>query len=130
VIHTREASADTFKILAEAGRGALRGAMHCFTGTAGEAAQALALGFHLSFSGILTFPKATDLREVARTVPEDRLLVETDAPFLAPVPHRGRRNEPAWVALTLEALAACRGVPVDALAAAVARNFDALFRVR
>lgn len=130
VIHTREASADTFRILADAGRGRLRGVMHCFTGTAEEAAQALALGFHISFSGILTFPKASDLRDVARAVPEDRLLVETDAPFLAPVPYRGRRNEPAWVAATLEALAACRGVPVDVMAAAVARNFDALFRVR
>ena len=130
VIHTREASADTFRILADAGRGKLRGVMHCFTGTAEEAAQALALGFHISFSGILTFPRAPDLRDLARAVPEDRLLVETDAPFLAPVPYRGRRNEPAWVAVTLEALAACRGVPVDVMAEAVARNFDALFRVR
>jgi TatD DNase family protein len=130
VIHTREASADTFRILADSGRGAIRGVMHCFTGTAEEATEALAIGFHLSFSGILTFPKATDLRAVARTIPEDRLLVETDAPFLAPVPHRGHRNEPAWVAATLDALAACRGVPVDVMAATVARNFDALFRIR
>ena len=130
VIHTREASADTFRILAETGRGTLKGVMHCFTGTAEEAAEALALGFHISFSGILTFPRASDLRDVARAIPEDRLLVETDAPFLAPVPHRGRRNEPAWVASTLAALAACRGVPADAMAETVARNFDALFRVR
>ncbi len=130
VIHTREASADTFRVLAEVGQGRLRGVMHCFTGTADEAAQALALGFHISFSGILTFPRASDLRDVARAIPEDRLLVETDAPFLAPVPYRGRRNEPAWVASTAEALAACRGVPVDVVTAAVARNFDALFRVR
>jgi TatD DNase family protein len=130
VIHTREASTDTFRVLAEAGRGRLRGVMHCFTGTADEAAQALALGFHISFSGILTFPKASELREVARAIPDDRLLVETDAPFLAPVPYRGRRNEPAWVAATVAALAACRGVAVDAMTAVVARNFDALFRVR
>jgi TatD DNase family protein len=130
VIHTREASADTFRILADSGRGEIRGVMHCFTGPTEEATEALALGFHISFSGILTFPKATDLRAVARAVPEDRVLVETDAPFLAPVPYRGRRNEPAWVAATLEALAACRSVPVDVMAATVARNFDALFRVR
>jgi len=130
VIHTREASADTFSILASAGRGLVRGVMHCFSGTADEAAQALALGFHISFSGILTFPKAGALRDVARTIPEDRLLVETDAPFLAPVPYRGRRNEPAWVAATLDALAACRGVPLDVMAAAVVRNFDSLFPVR
>jgi TatD DNase family protein len=129
VIHTREASDDTFGVLAEAGRGQVRGVMHCFSGTAEEAARALDLGFYVSLSGILTFPKAGALRDVAKLVPEDRLLVETDAPFLAPVPHRGKRNEPAWVAATLAALAACRGVPVDALAASVRQNFDRLFRV-
>ncbi len=130
VIHTREASDDTFAILAEAGRGQVRGVMLCFSGTAAEAARALDIGFYVSFSGIVTFPKAAALREVARLVPEDRLLVETDAPFLAPVPHRGRRNEPAFVAATLDALAACRQVPAAELAAAVARNFDDLFPVR
>ena len=130
VIHTREASDDTFRLLADAGGGMLKGVMHCFTGNAREAEQALALGFHISFSGILTFPKAADLREIARTVPADRLLVETDAPFLAPVPHRGKRNEPAWVAATLAVLADTRGVSVDALTATIARNFDALFPIR
>ena len=130
VIHTREASGDTFRLLAEAGGGRLRGVMHCFTGTAREAEQALALGFHISFSGILTFPNASDLREIARAVPADRVLVETDAPFLAPVPHRGKRNEPAWVAATLAVLAETRGVSVDALTATIARNFDGLFPVR
>jgi TatD DNase family protein len=130
VIHTREASDDTFAVLAEAGQGKVRGVMHCFSGTAAEAARALDLGFHISFSGILTFPRAGALRDLARLVPEDRLLVETDAPYLAPVPHRGRRNEPAFVAETLRVLAASRQAPEAALAAAVARNFDALFPVR
>ena len=130
VIHTREASADTFDILATAGRGVLRGVMHCFSGTADEARRALDIGFHISFSGILTFPKAGALRDVARFVPEDRLLVETDAPFLAPVPHRGKRNEPAWVAATLDALAVCRGANVADMQEVVARNFDALFPLR
>lgn len=122
VVHTREASADTFAILREAGP-ALRGVMHCFSGTADDARQALELGFYLSFSGILTFPKAGDLRDIARGVPEDRVLVETDAPFLAPVPYRGKRNEPAWVAKTLEALAEVRGLSSAALGARVAQNF-------
>jgi len=130
VIHTREAAADTFEVLEDAGQGLVRGVMHCFTGTEAEAARALALGLHLSFAGILTFPKAGALRDVARGVPDDRVLVETDAPFLAPVPHRGRRNEPAWVVATVSALAAIRGVPVEAMAAAVTRNFDSLFGVR
>ena len=88
-------------MLREAGHGRVRGVMHCFSGTLDEARQALDLGFYISLSGIVTFPKAAALREVAAFVPDDRLLVETDAPFLAPVPHRGKRNEPAWVAETL-----------------------------
>ena len=130
VIHTREAAADTYAVLAEAGGGEVRGVMHCFSGTSEEARQALDLGFFISLSGILTFPKAGPLRDLARLIPEDRLLVETDAPYLAPVPHRGKRNEPAWVTATLEALAASRGVSADAMAAAIARNAAALFAVR
>jgi TatD DNase family protein len=125
VIHTRLAFEDTLAVLREAGSG-VRGVLHCFSGTADEAARALALDFYLSLSGILTFPKAGDLRDVARTVPADRLLVETDAPYLAPVPFRGRRNEPAWVARTLEVLAAARGEAPAALAAQVTANFARL----
>ncbi len=126
VIHTREATADTFAILHETGAGAVRGVMHCFSGTAEEARLALDLGFYLSLAGILTFPKAGSLREVARAVPVDRLLVETDAPFLAPVPHRGKRNEPAWVVETLAVLAGLVGQSPAALADRIAANFAAL----
>ena len=111
VIHTREATDDTIAVLRKAGP-ARPGVMHCFSGTLDEARQALDLGFYISLSGIVTFPKAESLREVARFVPDDRLLVETDAPFLAPVPHRGKRNEPAWVARDAEV--ACRRSRRDA----------------
>jgi TatD DNase family protein len=124
VIHTREATDDTLAVLRETGAGA-RGVMHCFTGTVDEARRALDLGMFISIAGIVTFAKAESLREVARFVPPDRLLVETDAPFLAPVPHRGTRNEPAFVVRTLAAVAAARGLDVDAAGALVRRNFDA-----
>jgi TatD DNase family protein len=127
VVHTREASEDTFAILREAGGGALRGVFHCFTGDAPTAASALEIGFYLSFAGIVTFPKAAELRDVARLVPADRLLIETDAPYLAPVPHRGKRNEPAFVARVLETLAAVREVDRDELVAQTTANFQALF---
>ena len=126
VIHTREASDDTFAVLREAGQGRVRGVMHCFSGTADEARQALDLGFLISLSGIVTFPKADALRDVARMVPLDRLLVETDAPFLAPVPHRGKRNEPAFVVQTLEVLASLRSMAAPALAEQIARNFTTM----
>ena len=129
VIHTREASDDTFALLRNAGPG-LRSVMHCFTGTRDEARQALELGAVISLAGILTFPKAESLRDVARFVPEDRLLVETDAPFLAPVPHRGKRNEPAWVAETLAALAAARGTSIEAMSAAVKKTSGMFFGPR
>jgi TatD DNase family protein len=125
VIHTREAAEDTMAILRAAGP-ELTGVLHCFTGTVDEARQGLDLGFFVSLSGILTFPKSVGLKDVARFVPEDRLLVETDAPFLAPVPHRGSRNEPAWVTETLAALAAVRGVAPDVLGASIVRNFRRL----
>ena len=126
VIHAREALDDTYAVLREAGRGVLRGVMHCFTGTLDEARRALDLGFLVSFGGILTFPKAGSLREVGRFVPMDRALVETDAPFLAPVPYRGKRNEPAWVVETAAQLSALHAVPVEDLAAQLGRNFAAL----
>jgi TatD DNase family protein len=127
-IHTREAMADTMAVLRQAGAGRLRGVMHCFSGTQDEARQALDIGFYISIAGIVTFNKADALREMARLIPDDRLLVETDAPFLAPVPYRGKRNEPAFVAATVARLAAVRGTPADVLAQQVAENFAALTR--
>jgi len=130
VIHTREAEADTLAILREEGgrNGALRGVLHCFTGTRALAEAGLALGFHLSLAGIVTFPKAGELRDLARAVPLDRLLTETDSPFLAPVPFRGKRNEPAHVARVVDALAAVHGVDAAALGSRTAANFHTLFR--
>ena len=126
VVHTRDAFDDTLAILREAGQDHARGVIHCFTGTKAEARRILDLGFLVSIAGILTFPKAAELRELSAYVPLDRVLVETDAPFLAPVPHRGQRNEPAWVAETLAALAAARSEPVERVDAAVTENFAAL----
>jgi TatD DNase family protein len=128
VVHTREATADTVAVLREAGQGRVRGVMHCFSGTIDEARLVLDLGFFVSLAGILTFPKAATVRDVGRFVPADRLLVETDAPFLAPVPHRGKRNEPAWVVRTFEALASVRGDGMAALDAQITDNFDRLIR--
>lgn len=130
VIHTREADEDTYRILDEESAGDLRGVFHCFTGTAAAAARALATGFHLSIPGIVTFPKADALREASRTIPADRLLIETDSPYLAPVPHRGQRNEPAYVTRVLETVAAARFVDEPSMAATLIANFDALFSDR
>ena len=127
VIHTREAEADTLAIIAEEGGGALAGVLHCFTGSPALARGALDLGFYVSLAGIVTFPRATELRETARLVPLDRLLTETDSPFLAPVPHRGKRNEPALVAAVVAALAADRGITAAELAARTTDNFRAHF---
>jgi TatD DNase family protein len=124
VIHTREAWTDTIQILRGHYKG--DGVFHCFTSGPTEAREALDLGFHLSFGGVLTFPKAEQTREAAKMVPLDRLLVETDAPYLAPVPHRGKRNEPAYVADTARKLAEIRGIAPDELAAATTRNFERL----
>jgi TatD DNase family protein len=126
VIHTREADDDTFSILAREAEG-LKGVFHCFTGGVDRARRALDLGFHLSLAGILTFPKATDLHEVAAFVPLDRLLLETDSPFLAPVPYRGKRNEPAHVSRVAERLAALRGADHAAIVDATTRNALQLF---
>jgi TatD DNase family protein len=125
IIHTREATDDTFAILREAGQ-RLRGVFHCFTGDPEMARAALDIGFYISLAGIVTFPRAEALRDVAKLVPADRLLIETDAPYLAPVPHRGKRNEPAFVGRVAETIAALRGVPAAELGAQLARNFEAL----
>jgi TatD DNase family protein len=128
VIHTREADADTLAILREESGGDLRGVLHCFTGGAELARAGLDLGLYVSLAGIITFPKAGDLRETVRLVPVDRLLTETDSPYLAPVPHRGRRNEPAFVAEVVAALAVLYGLDAADLARRTAANFHALFR--
>lgn len=128
VIHTREAEEDTLRILGEEGGGRLRGVFHCFTGDSEAAARALATGFYLSIPGVATFPKAESLRQAACGAPADRLLVETDSPYLAPVPFRGKRNEPAYVARVVEQLATVRGATAAAIGEETDRNFDRLFR--
>jgi TatD DNase family protein len=127
VIHTREAEDDTFQILAEEQAGDVPVVFHCFTGTTAVARRVLDAGYDLSLAGIVTFPRATELKEVAAFVPLDRLLVETDSPYLAPVPHRGKRNEPAHVALVAEAIAALRGQAPDRIRAATTANFHRIF---
>jgi TatD DNase family protein len=124
VIHTREAWDDTFAVLEEhwAPHG-LPGVMHCFSGTPAEAARAMALGFYISFGGILTFPKSEEVRHAALQTPLDRLLVETDAPYLAPVPKRGKRNEPAFVVHTARRLAELKGLSYEELCAVTSSNF-------
>lgn len=129
VIHTRDAWEDTMNILREHwSPSGLPCVMHCFTGGPAEAAQALEAGFYISVAGVVTYPKAVDLREAVRTIPSDRLLVETDAPYLAPVPHRGKRNEPAFVMHTSERVAEIRGEAPARFAQAVRANFEAIFR--
>ncbi|HKS89514.1 MAG TPA: TatD family hydrolase [Stellaceae bacterium] len=125
IIHAREADAEIARILTE--EGAAAGVMHCFSSGRDLAEAALDLGFYISISGIVTFRNAEDLRAIVRDVPLERLLVETDAPYLAPVPYRGRRNEPAFVAQTAAAVAALKGVTPEELAAATTDNFFRLF---
>lgn len=128
IVHTRDAEADTLAILSEEmGRGRYTGVIHCFTASAEFAEAALALGLFISISGIATFKNAKDLQAIAATLPSDRLLIETDAPFLAPVPHRGRTAEPAFVADTARFLAKLRGHSVEELAAQTSVNFYRLF---
>jgi TatD DNase family protein len=129
VVHTRSASDDTLAILGEEGAGRVGGVFHCFTETEAVARAALDLGFHVSFSGILTFRNAEELRSVARMVPLDRCLIETDSPYLAPVPYRGKTNSPAYVPHVAAALAAVKGLDVEALAHATTQNFLRLFRL-
>jgi TatD DNase family protein len=127
VIHTREAEADTFRILDEEGAGDVGGVFHCFTGDRDMAKRCLDVGFHVSLAGIVTFPRALELKEVARMVPLDRLLIETDSPFLAPVPHRGQRNEPAHVTRVAEVIAELRGSSAAAIGEATHANHVRLF---
>ncbi|MBK7661184.1 MAG: TatD family hydrolase [Betaproteobacteria bacterium] len=128
VVHTREAAADTLRILEEEGAAQVGGVMHCFTESWEVAEAAMRQGFHISFSGIVTFKNAKALKEVARRVPLERMLVETDSPYLAPVPHRGKTNEPAFVRHVAEEIATLRGVPLAVVAEATTRNFFTLFR--
>jgi TatD DNase family protein len=127
VVHTRSASEDTVAMLRSEGRGAIGGVFHCFTETAEVARAALDLGFYISFSGILTFRNAEALRDVARWVPLERCLIETDSPYLAPVPFRGKANRPAYVPYVAAQLAQLKGLPVEAVATATSRNCEALF---
>jgi len=129
-IHTREAEADTLAILDEEWKDSgLGGVIHCFTGTRAFAEGAVERGFLISFSGVVTFKKAEELRETARTMPIDRILIETDSPFLAPVPYRGRRNEPAYVVETARALAELRGTTAEEIGRATSENFKRLFNL-
>ena len=128
VIHTREADDDTVAILKEEGGGMLRGVLHCFTGGPSLARAGLDLGFYISWSGIITFPRSAELRETAKGVPLDRSLIETDSPFLAPPPHRGKRNEPAWVARVADTLADLHAIRPEDVRRRTAANFHALFR--
>ncbi|MEP6702350.1 MAG: TatD family hydrolase [Betaproteobacteria bacterium] len=129
VIHTRAAAEDTLRMMDEEGAGEPGGVMHCFTETWETARACLDLGFHISFSGIVTFRNARDLHEVARRVPLDRMLIETDSPYLAPVPFRGKMNQPAYVKHVAEGIAALRGIAVDEVAAKTSENFFRLFRI-
>ena len=132
VVHTRSASDDTLAILREQGEtggaGCAGGVFHCFTEVEDVARAALDLGFYISFSGILTFKSAQSIRDVAKLVPMDRLLIETDSPYLAPVPYRGKTNNPSYVPFVAKALAELKGCDVEALAMATSKNFDVLFR--
>lgn len=128
IVHTREADADTEQILKE--ENATRGVIHCFTSGERLADFAIEIGFSISFSGIVTFPNSKALAEIARRIPSDRLLLETDCPYLAPVPHRGKRNEPGFVADTARFVAELRGVSPEQLAAQVTANFERVFAVK
>lgn len=129
VVHTRSASADTLRILNEEGAQDCGGVFHCFTETAEVARAALDMGFYISFSGILTFKNAQDLRDVAAWIPMDRVLIETDSPFLAPVPYRGKVNEPAYVPRVAQQLAEVRAMPIEAVAEMTSSNFYRLFKL-
>lgn len=129
IIHTRSASADTLRLMREEGAGEAGGVMHCFTESWEVAQGALEMGFHISFSGIVTFKNAKDLKEVARRVPLDRLLVETDSPYLAPVPYRGKTNQPGWVKHVAEEVARLQNRSFVDVASATTHNFFKLFNI-
>jgi TatD DNase family protein len=127
VVHTRSASDDTLAVLRDEGQGQVGGVFHCFTETMAVAMAALDMGFYISFSGILSFKNAQDIRDVAAAVPLDRCLIETDSPYLAPMPFRGKVNQPAWVAHVAQALATAKGMTVKEVAEATSANFQTLF---
>lgn len=127
IIHMRDASEDTLRILREEGADEVGGVMHCFTADYETALAAIDLGFHISFSGIVTFNNATALKRVAAGIPEPWILIETDSPYLAPVPHRGKSNQPAYTRYVAEHIAELRGVSLDSIAEATSRNFSRLF---
>ena len=127
IVHTRDAREDTLRILAEEGAAEVGGVLHCFTEDWAMAEQALALNFHISFSGIVTFKNARPIQDAARRMPSDRLLVETDSPYLAPVPHRGKPNQPAWVRHVAEFVAQLRGETLEQVAATTTTNYLGLF---
>jgi TatD DNase family protein len=129
IIHTRAAAADTLRLMREEGAERVGGVMHCFTETAEVARQAMDLGFHISFSGIVTFKNARELQATAAGVPLDRLLIETDAPYLAPVPHRGKPNEPSFVPHVAQKLGELRGLDIERIATATTANFYNLFNI-
>jgi TatD DNase family protein len=129
IIHCREAREDTLRMLAEEGADEVGGVMHCFVEDLTTAERAMELGFYISFSGIVTFNSARELKEVARVIPAERLLVETDAPYLAPVPYRGKSNQPAYVREVAEAIAELRGVSYEEIAVQTGTNFQRLFRL-
>lgn len=128
IVHTRDAGEDTLSIMREEGAGEVGGVMHCFTETLELAGSAIELGFYISFSGIVTFRNARSVKQVAQAVPLERMLVETDSPYLAPVPHRGKTNQPAWVRHVAEEIASLRGLSLEAVAEATTANFFRLFR--
>lgn len=128
IIHTREAGADTLRIMREEGASQTGGVMHCFTETLELALAAIELNFYISFSGIVTFKNALAIKEVAKNVPLERMLIETDSPYLAPVPQRGKTNQPAWVRYVAEEIARLRGIPLEAVAEATTANFFRLFK--
>ena len=129
IIHTREAGADTLRIMSEEKAAEASGVMHCFTETWEVAEAALEMGFYISFSGIVTFKNAKQLKEVAQRVPLERILIETDAPYLAPVPHRGKLNQPSYVKHVAEEIATLRGISVDEVGRSTTENFARLFRL-
>ena len=130
IIHSRDAAADTLQIMAKEGAADAGGVMHCFTGDWEMAVRAMEMGFYISFSGIVTFNSAAGLREVARRIPDDRLLVETDSPYLAPVPYRGKPNQPAYVREVAMCLATLRGCSLEQIARITSDNFRTLFQLQ
>ena len=129
IIHTRSASEDTIKILKEEGADQIGGVMHCFTESLDMANEAIDMGFYISFSGIVTFKSAKDLQETCRQVPLDRMLIETDSPYLAPIPYRGKINEPAWVSKVGEFIADLKGIEIQELASRTSSNFYKCFQI-